>query len=1058
MLRSKVAIDAVSSEDGQDTFNSYVKKNKGGKEGFLESIGSSITGKKYAIGADMAAYDYNDMYDPNNESWNLSDATTEQLKKMGEDLPIDIAVMAASAVTGNWAATGIRALRFANSIHKLYKASKLLRYAIGAGAIIADMAVSEIADQTIRKFVLGQDIPFKLTSFLAHSIGMYGGMKYVAGGGQKLLRPALGGKGASVFSLLGIEAPFNMAITNIMGEAQGSLGEQYGHAVFNMLKGRVSMGLMHKATGGRLMKAEHKYYEDVENIKTAEMTLNKDKGKYRTILHNEGVRGAFVTLMTEFNGKYQAFLDKSPRLAKLLPKDLLKIRFIPIPQMAAILGARFVAVDDLAGRQSGQLVLDNGRVVKTNEASGTIGEGTINRATERNKRGAAAKRRQGHEFREGDVDTNTEFQRLGFNNGDEVAVLRKSRKVETGWAIDYVLPGSKLIKVIKISGDGIGSSKKIPISDIVNRNRKGPKSKANHDLVDIARNISWYHGYKFQEGDTVNVKRTNGQIESDWMIAGKPQSDGTIKVMNPEGSWKPIAIKDLLNLNSNGPLKKGTLPPTPALRKTNQPRPADENPNVTFHKLGFRRGDEVLVKRGSGEVEKGWAIDYVHPGMKYVQVIKINGGEIGSTKKIPVKDINSHNPKGAKSKAKDTQLDTARNIHWYNGHKFKVDDNIVVVKKDGTLENRRIASSPDEKGNVYVMDAKGKARLVNVKDILKLNSAGPNKEISPKDYDNLVLETNRQQMTPDMKDAIEKGGETVSEGGRTVRMYEGEHIADGCFGAVHQVYYTEGSSTVLKKGAVVKTPHDSDNARTNMKFEADAARGVMNIHLHDTHPDSKHLVKPLFTSGRVIIYEKISMKGDLGENLSKMKPKEWLVQLIGGVKGAAYMNRNGIAHNDIKPENIVVGPNGGVLIDLGAAVKKTDIGTKVQVRGARRGQTGSAHYIDDAGKHHWVQQDARFNDSNLLAQSVNQGRPLDMGDKYAFGRSIETLVRHHNYPGQKVMSPKTIKQLTDLANKLLNVESHPYKYIDNDPSKGLDPNYVSLQDLPNTLATIAKQM
>lgn len=352
-IRAEIAFNSVWQSDGQDNFNSYVKKNKGGKEGLWDSVKSTLTGKKYAIGADMAAYDYNDMMDPNNESFNLSDATVQQLKKMAEELPIDVAIMAGSALVGAGAAGAVRSLRYINMINKMLKASKAVRYTLGGTAIAMDMAVSEGADRLFRKFVLGENTPFKLSSFLAHSIGMYGGMKYVASGGQRLLRPALGGKGASVFSLLGIEAPFSMAITNIMGEDQGSLSEQYGYAAFNMLKGRMSMGLMHKATGGRIMKQEEKYYEDMKGYKEGMKYLTKEQKSIKKILQDVNVKEEFVTLMTKFKGNYKAFLENNPKLAKV-PEALLRLRFIPVPEIGLALGLplKLKSIDDFHIKQA----------------------------------------------------------------------------------------------------------------------------------------------------------------------------------------------------------------------------------------------------------------------------------------------------------------------------------------------------------------------------------------------------------------------------------------------------------------------------------------------------------------------------------------------------------------------------------------------------------------------------------------------------------------------------------------------------------------------------------
>jgi len=334
--RQEIALKIIKQDESGKNFLQYVKNNQ-----IL----------------DMAALNYNDMADPFDETWNVSDKGWEGVKILAQELPVDVAIMAVSAGVGTAAANTIRGARKIQLIQKLLTSSRLMRFGMSATTFAVDLAASEFAEQMIRRKLLGQKLPTDIKSLIAHSLGMYGGMKYIAGTGQKaLMKAGLGGRTASVVSLFGIEAPWAMGISNILGEGQGSLGEQYGHSVLNMLKGRFSMGLMNKFTGGRLMKQEQRYYEDMQRYKAesaqfkkeqtaAKDYLNTNKTKIRQWFKKENAQRAFVEFMINCQGSYAKFRNKfeksHPHLVKALPKDLLKLKFLPIPVLALSVGINF---------------------------------------------------------------------------------------------------------------------------------------------------------------------------------------------------------------------------------------------------------------------------------------------------------------------------------------------------------------------------------------------------------------------------------------------------------------------------------------------------------------------------------------------------------------------------------------------------------------------------------------------------------------------------------------------------------------------------------------------
>jgi serine/threonine protein kinase len=304
--------------------------------------------------------------------------------------------------------------------------------------------------------------------------------------------------------------------------------------------------------------------------------------------------------------------------------------------------------------------------------------------------------------------------------------------------------------------------------------------------------------------------------------------------------------------------------------------------------------------------------------------------------------------------------------------------------------------------------------------------------------------------------SVNEKGETIT---KTIRTYGGRELGMGAYGVVVEVSYVEKGSTQLKSG-VMKNPHNTDIARENFAHEGSAAKTILDLQTQYPELRAQHLIKPIFVSDKAIVYEKAMDKNGKTSNLEKevvsMSSKDWLLQFAGGVEGLAYMQAHGISHNDFKPGNIVVGAEGGILIDVGSKVSVSDINSgKVQIRTHSTFGIQLPHYVtkgkNGGEKADWVGQDPTYNNGHLLVESVNGRLPLDVGDKYAVGRSLQFFLVSKGMTDTNgnlaPNAPPEARYLQHLSNGLVGSHMHPYEYIGNNPANGRDPGYIPLNQV-----------
>lgn len=90
-----------------------------------------------------------------------------------------------------------------------------------------------------------------------------------------------------------------------------------------------------------------------QRLQNAREYLTSNKEKIKNQFKNLNIRKAFETFIYEAQGDYNLFLQTHPKLAKILPKNLLELKFIPLGEVGLTCGVpfRLVSISELRKRR-----------------------------------------------------------------------------------------------------------------------------------------------------------------------------------------------------------------------------------------------------------------------------------------------------------------------------------------------------------------------------------------------------------------------------------------------------------------------------------------------------------------------------------------------------------------------------------------------------------------------------------------------------------------------------------------------------------------------------------
>lgn len=305
-------------------------------------------------------------------------------------------------------------------------------------------------------------------------------------------------------------------------------------------------------------------------------------------------------------------------------------------------------------------------------------------------------------------------------------------------------------------------------------------------------------------------------------------------------------------------------------------------------------------------------------------------------------------------------------------------------------------------------------------------------------------------------------------------MYIGDlNENQGSVGAITKALITTPDRLELEEALIKSYLVDNDRSKEMFAEEKEVARKVR--HRVENYPDdprNKHVLKPLYIGSDYILMPLIQNHEGHTETMFEIekkpeKDKEWLECLIGAVKGSEVLSEMGVLNLDMKPSNICSGTQGGVLIDWGGFFDP-EKNTKMQ-------STPSYTSIVLAGQE-LIGKVSRGTNHKFIFQRIIEKRLYQMksypraGQKgevdtfperkqawSAFSSLGETekLLQPPIQLDEAYMSPGD-RLLYRLYLQIQKAHRHPYPFIENNPEKGIDDEYISTAEIIAKLEEISK--
>ncbi len=309
------------------------------------------------------------------------------------------------------------------------------------------------------------------------------------------------------------------------------------------------------------------------------------------------------------------------------------------------------------------------------------------------------------------------------------------------------------------------------------------------------------------------------------------------------------------------------------------------------------------------------------------------------------------------------------------------------------------------------------------------------------------------------------------------------------------------SDNLTMRSVLIKVPLERalemDSLQSRMAFEDEMEISRLFVRLGRERADDprlRHLLMPQYRGIDFLAMPLIINKDGESRDLNKMvndntvSTQQWAACLAGGARGVGLAEENGFINTDFKPYNIIEGPHGGVVVDLGGFVdtKAYERG-EVEIRtnplsgnlypliknGLRESQSNDFWDINNGN----VQRTPAYFSIHLLAQELNGQMPRGSVHKFSLYRMIEGYFIHRGHIARDVMDfimtgeleklnypPIELKAsqlspaeqlLYDLYLKLHQSHRHPWRFRDNNPAHGIDPEHISLGEVIARLDEIA---
>lgn len=334
--------------------------------------------------------------------------------------------------------------------------------------------------------------------------------------------------------------------------------------------------------------------------------------------------------------------------------------------------------------------------------------------------------------------------------------------------------------------------------------------------------------------------------------------------------------------------------------------------------------------------------------------------------------------------------------------------------------------------------------------------------------------------TGEKKQVIMYGSTNLGKGGQA-------EVAEVFYIVLDQGFETDiaGANLKLARGAIKIAFLDNQVSKENLHYEQLVAKEVAEIIKNqqsttDDFDPAKHLALPIIYGDGFYILPIIESHPGSSASLfqyGKALPsaKYFVRQLIGPVKVLNLLDQNNIKNCDTTDNNILISPNGGVMIDMGGFISKKQI----EAGNVLLLKKPSSDLHIAAFKNGTMFESPAFTSNHIFAHELLNPEVSGLTHKIALGRMLERYLTIAGYQsiehfkkfseasveGKLAHQPEHVadqdflnrdhKTLYDLCKLLLKSMYHPTPYLDNNPANGQDSGYISLDNAIAILENLA---
>lgn len=334
--------------------------------------------------------------------------------------------------------------------------------------------------------------------------------------------------------------------------------------------------------------------------------------------------------------------------------------------------------------------------------------------------------------------------------------------------------------------------------------------------------------------------------------------------------------------------------------------------------------------------------------------------------------------------------------------------------------------------------------------------------------------------------------DTVSGEEKTVHIVRMNEFKRGGMGIIYNVYYCDETNLALNP-VLLKTSLDDTTSKVYFSEELYLAKKIRSaLERNDTHPGAKHILSPIYISDHYYIMPIIRDSDGGINNFSKIDfTKENLTdyfakQLIGAVNGLQFLGEIGLIDNDLKNGNLLLGDQGAIVGDIGGFLEYSKYQTgEIEIRGIPEDASMypmiENQIIKTKSDKKWellrgnVQKTPYYNSAHLLAMELSGQISRHTFHKYALARIVEIYF----IKKMKVKNPINYESLSEMDKlyqdpiqlnthqlepkdqllyslyiKLHQAHFHPYRFKEDNPKNGIDPEFISMQEIKMYLQEI----